>query len=238
MPLFDHFKEPDNPRARWEMFHAYWAAGIGRALNRMLPANFFAAINMHQGRQVAADVAEYYVDPHAPTGPGRPTITAPPYVVPAATATGPGVLPDTIELPVVDTDRDRLVAVIELVSPANKDRPDSRRVFAAKCAAYLAEGVGLVVIDVVGKHHFNLHDELTDVLRWSPDLMMAESPDIYVAAYRPRMRGEIPENDFWTFPLAVGSDLPTVPFALKGWGCVPLNLDESYTETCRECRLL
>ena len=36
--------------------------------------------------------------------------------------------------------RRRLVAAIELVSPANKDRPDKRRAFVGKCAALLRKG--------------------------------------------------------------------------------------------------
>ena len=31
---------------------------------------------------------------------------------------------------------------IELASPGNKDRPETRRAFAAKCASYLARGIG------------------------------------------------------------------------------------------------
>jgi len=41
------------------------------------------------------------------------------------------------------------VAAIELVSPGNKDRPETCRLFAAKCVAYLTRGIGLVVIDIV-----------------------------------------------------------------------------------------
>jgi hypothetical protein len=239
MPLLDHFHEPIDPRAEWPSFNAYWATAIGRGLNRMLPPRFFAAVNLHQGSQVAADIAEYDLGAGGPgtTATGGGIAALQPYVVPVVTGTAPGISLDQVELPVVDTDDGRLVAVVELVSPANKDRPENRGIFAAKCAAYLAEGLGLVVIDVVGKHHFNLHDEIADILRWPAELMMAESPDIYVASYRPKMRGEVPENDFWAFPLAVGRELPVVPFALKGWGCVPLNLEESYAQTCRDSRL-
>ena len=42
-----------------------------------------------------------------------------------------------------------LVGAIELVSPGNKDRAEAHRAFAAKCASYLHEGIGLVIIDVV-----------------------------------------------------------------------------------------
>src|SRR5207245_1894094 len=37
-----------------------------------------------------------------------------------------------------------LRAAIELVSPGNKDRPESRRTFAAKCAGYLRHGISVI----------------------------------------------------------------------------------------------
>ena len=42
-----------------------------------------------------------------------------------------------------------LLAAIEIVSPANKDRPENRRAFAAKCAALLRQGVAVSILDVV-----------------------------------------------------------------------------------------
>ena len=57
-----------------------------------------------------------------------------------------------------------LRAAIELISPANKDRPVSRRTFAAKCAGYLRHGIGLVIVDVVTSRSADLHRELFDVL--------------------------------------------------------------------------
>ena len=42
------------------------------------------------------------------------------------------------EMLVFDVDREReLVAAVEIVSPANKDRPENRQIFVAKCAACL-----------------------------------------------------------------------------------------------------
>ena len=44
---------------------------------------------------------------------------------------------------------ERLVASVEFVSPRNKDRPEARRMFVAKCAALLNQGVCVSVVDVV-----------------------------------------------------------------------------------------
>jgi hypothetical protein len=50
----------------------------------------------------------------------------------------------------------RLVAAIELVSPSNKDRPEHRNVFVAKCVALLRQGVAVSIVDLVTVRHFNL----------------------------------------------------------------------------------
>ena len=72
---------------------------------------------------------------------------------------------DEYEVRVYDVRRGRrLVAAIELVSPANKDRAGSRRTFAAKCAGYLKHGIGVVIVDVVTARAANLHEELFDLL--------------------------------------------------------------------------
>src|SRR5207244_6651122 len=72
---------------------------------------------------------------------------------------------DVCEVRVYDAERGmRLVGAIELVSPGNKDRPEARQAFVAKCAAYLQEQVSLIVVDIVTSRSANLHAELLAVL--------------------------------------------------------------------------
>ena len=52
---------------------------------------------------------------------------------------------DEYEVRIYDVERERrLVAAVEIVSPANKDRPEHRRVFVTKCAALLQQRVSVV----------------------------------------------------------------------------------------------
>ncbi len=85
---------------------------------------------------------------------------------------------------VYDTELGRLlVAAIEIVSPANKDRPESRRAFVAKCAALLQQRVSVTIIDLVTDHHFNLYHDLLEFIgqtNGSPE----QAPPIYAAACR------------------------------------------------------
>lgn len=50
----------------------------------------------------------------------------------------------------------RLVAAVKLVPPANKDRPENRQLFVAKCARLLQKRVRIAIVDLVTTRHFNL----------------------------------------------------------------------------------
>ena len=78
----------------------------------------------------------------------------------------------------------RLVGAIELVSPRNKDRPEARQAFVAKCAAYLQEQVGLLIVEVVTVRKQNLHRELLQLLGASTKGQ--SFPRLYAAAYHNR----------------------------------------------------
>ena len=56
----------------------------------------------------------------------------------------------------------RLVAAIELISPSNKDRPESRRAFVGKVAALLQRNVCVSLVDVVTIRDFNLYADLLE----------------------------------------------------------------------------
>jgi hypothetical protein len=86
-----------------------------------------------------------------------------PQEAPAPTLTLETELPeqDEYEVRVYDARRGRtLVAAIELVSPSNKDHPESRRAFVAKCAALLQKDVCVSIVDVVTVRQFNLYADL------------------------------------------------------------------------------
>ena len=55
---------------------------------------------------------------------------------------------DEYEVRIYQTPAMRLVAAVEIVSEANKDRPKHRRAFAAKCATLLRQGAAPSRIDL------------------------------------------------------------------------------------------
>jgi hypothetical protein len=153
----------------------------------------------------------------------------------------PALYPDSVEALVYNSEA-VLVGAIELISPGNKDRPETRRSFAAKCATYLQQGVGLVTIDVVTERHANLHNELVDLLGLGDEFLLPPDP-LFAVAYRP-IRREVKRDEplveqthVWPAVLRVGEKLPLLPLALDRRIVLPLDLEASYTDARQRSRL-
>jgi hypothetical protein len=240
MPLLDHFHPPLYPKWLGESFHALWAAALVGQLNQRLPPRYLASMHVHLGRRVEADVAEFdYGEEETTSGNGPAGAAAvAKWAPPAAALTVAAVFPDDVEVQVIDTrDGAVVVAVVELVSPGNKDRAEERRGFAAKCVAYLQRGIGLIVVDTVTTRQANLHEEVLEMLGHAGPSGLPGQSLLYAAAYRPARRQERNEIDVWPEPLSLGEGLPTLPLALRGFGCVPLDLESAYSEARKQSRL-
>ena len=242
MPLLDHFHAPVIERRSWEGFHGLWAAALVEKLNEdVLADEYFADMQVHVGSQVEVDVATLTERPPAggATGTAAATLAAPAWAPPATALVLPTVFPDEIEVQVFSTATgNALVAAIELVSPGNKDRPETRRAFAAKCAAYLSRGIGLVVVDIVTSRLANLHNDVIALLGHAAPFLMEPAGATYAVAYRPSRQPGGDQIEIWPVPLAVGQPLPVLPLALRNAGTVPLDLEGTYSEARRRSRLV
>jgi hypothetical protein len=144
----------------------------------------------------------------------------------------------TFEVRVYDEQRgSHLVAAVELVSPSNKDRAAHRRAFAVKCAAYLQQGVALVVVDIVTDRHENLHAELMGLLQLAGSTPWPEATHLYAVAYRTTKEDDGWRMDTWPEALAPGAALPTLPLWLASDLAVPLELEAAYEETRQVLRV-
>jgi hypothetical protein len=145
---------------------------------------------------------------------------------------------DEYEVRVYDMERgQRLVAAIELVSPANKDRPEHRRAFVAKCAALLQNQVSVTIVDLVTVRDQNLYGDLLELIGQSDPALGQESPGIYAVACRATKTkpdpGEGWQLETWFEPLRIGQPLPTLPLWLADDLSIPLDLEGSYEATCK-----
>jgi hypothetical protein len=231
MALQDHFRPPLVNRRHWHAFHNAWATYLSSSLNDQLPVGYFAEPYVQFGIEI--DVAAFE-ESGAPPGQGMRAGWDPPQPVrtlPFSIAT------EIVEVLLFSTQGGpTLVAAIELVSPANKDRKTHRDAFVSRCGAFLRQGLGLVMVDVVTERAPNPHNELlTRILEAPAPLLQA---DLYATSYRPVNRdGEI-KLDLWEEVLAIGKPLPpALPLWLQGGLCLRVDLDTTYERTCREQRV-
>jgi hypothetical protein len=237
MPLLDHFRGPLSDARHWESFHGGWAYEMMAALNRdLLPEGYFAEAQVHVGSQVEIDVASFEEKHSASWSQGNGGLAVQTWAPPVATLIMPAVFPDELEVQVFRKEGGpTLVAAVELISPGNKDRPETRRLFAAKCATYLQAGIGLVIVDVVTERPGNLHNELVDLIEQAGSFRL--SPSLYTVAYHPVRRQTGDQIDIWPTSLELGQLLPTVPLCLRGGPAVPLDLEATYMEVRQRSRL-
>jgi hypothetical protein len=238
VPLLDHFHPPLRGPRRWEGFHHAWAANIAQHLNReVLPEGYFAESEISMGPTLEIDVANFE-QKNGMEKSGARTVTAawaPPK--PALSFPVDFSRLDVCEVRVYqDLGGAQLRATLELVSPANKDRPGSRRTFAAKCAGYLRQAISVAIIDVVTERVANLHKEVLEVLEVSTAVW--ESPtQLYAVTYRPvPIQGQT-RIEAWPETLSLGSPLPILPLWLGLDLCLPLRLEETYITTCDGLRI-
>jgi hypothetical protein len=245
MPLRDHFRAPVSKRSSWEGFHGGWPMAIVQKLAPALPDGFVAEPRVHLGSFFAIDVSAFEED-ESVTSEARPArdsnggLAPATWVPPAPPLTIEADIPEqyAYEVLVFDVARDRqLVAAVEIVSPANKDRPDSRQVFVAKCASLLQKGVSVSIVDIVTVRHFNLYADLLALLERSDPAFEPDPPPIYAATCRKRTVGRKTNVDTWASRLTVGQPLPTLPIWLTASLAVSLDLEASYEETCRALRI-
>jgi hypothetical protein len=239
MPLRDHFRPPLDTIASWEGFHGGWPMVIVQQLRKQLPAGYVAEPRVHSGSQVEIDVATFAKDstPFSGTSEGNggvaTAVWAPP--IPSLAVETELADYDEYEVRVYDATRGRrLVAAIEIVSPASKDRPEHRNLFVAKCAALLQKGVAVSVIDLVTVRQFNLYVELLTLIGHADPTLGEPPPALYAVSSRWVRRGKRAILEAWSHALALGQPLPTLPLWLSEDRVVPLNLEQSYEQACSD----
>lgn len=241
MPLRDHFRPPVSKQASWEGFHATWPTCVVQQLRKLLPSGFVAEPRVHLGTLMEIDVGAFESVAAERSEASKKNGNSG-HASAIWTATRPAVAVDTdlpdeyeYEVRILDVERQRqLVAVIEFVSPANKDRSDSRDAFVAKCAALLRKGVAVSVVDLVTVRRFNLYAQLMGMVGHPDPTMSTDGPATYAASCRWVTRGARARLEAWSHTMTVGQSLPTLPLWLSDSLVVPLDLEPSYEQACHD----
>lgn len=231
MPIHDWTRVPSG---LFHHFHQEWTVEITRTLNRgLLPDGYFAFVEQRTG------------------GP-EPDVIAVDATGSAREPQGGGVMlaerPKTrLVLPIESDDEvyarkanritirhqlGKVVAVIEIVSPGNKDGRDAFESFVGKAVSFLRSGVNLLVVDLfppTSRDPQGLHKAIVDSLHDQPYNPPPDKPLTLVSYSTSYPRTAYIE------PVAVGDSLPAMPLFLDGSAWVSVPLDVTYDATWSVC---
>jgi Protein of unknown function (DUF4058) len=240
MPFRDHFRPPVSKRHSWEEVHGGWPMMIIQRLAPLLPEGYQAAPRVHLGSYFEVDIGAFEND-DVPGSRAHLADEGGVATVPVAELSLETDSSDVSEYEVLVYDvqqEKRLVAAVEIISPANKDRPLHRNNFVSKCAALLRQDVCVVLVDIVTVRNNNLYLDLLDHFELTDSEMREKDKGVYAACCRTRHMETKTVFDFWREPLKLGTPLPNLPLWLTEKFSIPLDLEASYEDTCRLLRIV
>ena len=215
-------------------FHTSWAVFLGVRLNQMLPSNYYAMVERKAfgwepdvltlgrgGREHRNGSSGRAVDDDRGGGVGL--ATAPPLVEfvvsrPASSRQR--------HVAIRRSDDDRIVAIIEIVSPGNKGSANAFQTFLTKLREFLDRGVNLLIVDLfppTPRDPDGLHAAI-----WDADEYPSPRPakPLTLATYQ---AGD--ELHGFVRSVAVGDVLPDMPLYLEPDRYIPVPLEETYAAT-------
>ena len=206
-------------------FHQRWISAIADALNGGgLPPEFMALAEQVTGRPIPDVVTLQTRKPKAGSG-GVATATAPSArVIQKFERITYAKRKDRV---VIRHGRGRVVAIIELVSPGNKDSRHAIRSFVEKAADILHQGIHLVVVDLfppTPRDPQGIHKAIWDEFGDMPFEFLPDKP-LTVASY---IGGDLPTA--YVESVGVGDPLPAIPLFLTEYDHVPCPLEATYME--------
>lgn len=212
-------------------FHGLWIAALNNALNAgLLPKGYYAYPEQHAGRYIADLITLHAPPPHPPSptvsSGGLAVAEAPPRVRHKAELS-PSDRARRRTLAIRHVSGHRLVAVLEIVSPANKDRWEHVEELAGKMDALLSAGVHVLLVDPFppGSHDPLGLDavvrEFYGASEASPELRAAEP--LLAASYHAVQPIEVYLEHF-----AAGSNIPEMPLFFDPGRYVNVPLEATY----------
>jgi hypothetical protein len=210
-------------------FHLGWMAALRQSLNgSLLPEGYYALVEQHAGTRIPDVLALHAPSPGSlkpSNGTGSVALAAP-----RMTRMSLGPKGQRRTLTIRHVSGHHVVALIEIVSPGNKDRPKNLGQFTAKVRTALDAGVNVLLMDLFppGPHDpQGIHDAVWDEYGESYADFPPDRPFTfvsYVAGF---------EVEALIEHAAVGSPLPEMPLYLTDDYYVMVPLEKTYQEAYR-----
>ncbi len=208
-------------------FHQCWVVAIRNALNAgLLPVGYMAMAEQVTGRPIPDVVTLLAYEPKAGPEGGIAVATAPPTarLIAKIERINYAKRADRV---VIRHGRGKVVAIIEILSPGNKESRAALRSLVEKAADILNQGVNLLVVDLfppTPRDPQGIHKAIWDELSDQPFVAPPDKP-LIVASY---IGGDIPTA--YVESVGIGDELPSLPIFLSETRYIPAPLEATYQE--------
>ncbi len=223
MPIHDWTRlEPGD----FHHFHQRWISAITDSLNGgLLPAGYMAMAEQVTGRPIP-DVVTLHARPSKDEPGGVAVATAPPSARVIARIERINYA-KRVDRVVIRHGRGKVVAIIEIVSPGNKDSRNAIRTFVEKAADILNQRVNLLVVDLFPPTPRDPHGiaaAIWDEFGGDSFESLLDNP-LTVASFA---SGEDPTA--FVESVGVGDSLPSLPIFLSVTRYIPAPLEATYLQ--------
>ena len=227
MPIHDWTRVP---AGLFHHFHQDWTIEIARALNRgRLPKGVDALVEQRSGPHETDVLAiERRPKPSPDQLNGGVAVKQRP-AARIVRRTAKNFYAGRANRIVVRHHLGRIIAVIEIVSPGNKDSRAALRDFVEKAVGFLQEGVHVLIVDLfppTPRDPSGIHKVIWDEWGEEEDFLFPPGKDRIVASYEAG-----PERFAYVEPVAVGDPLPEMALFLAAGLHVPVPLESTYQAT-------
>lgn len=234
MPIHDWARVP---ASTFHDFHTAWITHLKEAMNGgALPSGYYAQAEQHMGRKIAdvltlhASTPEEFLELPEPIDGGVVAVAEVPPRVSRTRILTPSVKRLRRTLTIRHSSGHRIVALIEVLSPANKASAASVAEFIRKAEEALRAGIHLVLLDLFlpGRHDPDgMHGALMEGFCGETEEQPKDKP-LTLASYSAGM----PPVEYLE-QVAVGDLLPAMPLFLSPERYVNLPLEATYAAAYR-----
>ncbi|MFN0053463.1 MAG: DUF4058 domain-containing protein [Planctomycetales bacterium] len=224
MPIHDWTRVP---AGLYHHFHQDWSIDIARSLNRgRLPKGLSALVEQRAGR-IEPDVLaieSWGAQFSTPQGAGE-VVTLDRPVTRIIRQSSKEIYADRANRIVVKHHLGKTIAVIEILSPGNKDSRSALRDFVEKTIDLLRTGIHVLIVDIfppTPRDPFGIHKAIWDEIE-EEDFAFPAGKDRILASYE-----SSGVQTAYVEPVGIGQVLPDMPLFLAYETYVKVPLEASY----------